>query len=112
MYQSTVLEGTPKEEKNDVEGKLVRNYYTEYFWMPAVSKTEEPLVADLSHFFSISLEDLYDKIEDQTVGRKVSLSQEGYFVFLLKMAWFMLRPATPDTARKDLKPWNYEWFIR
>ena len=108
MYQSTVLEGTPKEEKSDVEGKLVRNYYTEYFWMPAVSKTEESLVADLSHFFSISLEDLYDKIEDQTVGRKVSLSQEGYFVFLLKMAWFMLRPATPDTARKDLKPWNYE----
>lgn len=108
MNQDDVLEGSPTDRKDDIKGKLERNQYTEYFWMPAPGTDEDALIADFSHFFSVSLKDLYSKIENGTVKRKISLSQEGYFLFLIKMAWFMLRPAAPDTARKDLEPWNFE----
>lgn len=106
LFQSDLLDGIPPAKKNDAKGKLERNYYTEYFWMPDPFGRKKPFVADLSHFFSVSLDDLYSKIEDGTVKKTVSLSQEGYFVFLTKMAWFMLRPAAPDTARKELMPWR------
>jgi len=114
IFQSELLTGFDAKKQADVRGKLERNYYTEYFWMPAAGKTlsknqcNEPLVADLSHFFSISLTDLYSEMAAKTVTKQISLSQEGYFLFLIKMAWFMLRPATPDTLRKDLQPWAPE----
>jgi hypothetical protein len=107
LRRSDILEGYTREKQKDIIGKLERNFYTEYFWMPSPSKAEEPLIADLSHFFSVNLDELYASIQIGTVTRRVSLSREGYFLFMIKLAWFMLRPATPETARNDLDPWKF-----
>jgi hypothetical protein len=106
--QLELLNETPADRKADVRGKLERNYFSEYFWMPSPRKKEEPLIVDLSHFFSVSLRDIYLQVERGTIKRKLSLSQESYFLLLIKLAWFMLRPAAPDTQRNDLQPWVAE----
>ncbi len=51
-----------KEKIKGVMGNLKANHYTEYFWMPKPSYSQENLIADLSHIFSVSLEDLYENV--------------------------------------------------
>jgi len=95
----------PKEVAN-LRGNLRANKYTEYFWMPAPKKGEQPIVADVGHIYSVGLEDLYEKVTDGSVKRKYSLSEDAYFLLLIKLAWFFLRPPAPDTARRGLKKWS------
>ena len=95
----------PKEQVANLRGNLKANRYTEYFWMPAPKKGDQPIVADVGHIYSVGLEDLYENVADGTVKRKYSLSEDGYFLLLIKLAWFFLRPAATDTARRGLKKW-------
>ena len=76
LKQSELLEGYEKEKQADARGKLERNYYTEFFWMPSPSKADEPLVADLSHFYSVALPDLHSK----TTYHKSNLNPYGQFL--------------------------------
>ena len=96
----------PKEQAAGLRGNLKANRYTEFFWMPPPKKGEQPLVADIGHMYSVTLEDLYGKVEDGTIDKKYSLSEDAYFLLLIKLAWFFLRPPAPDTARKTLKKWS------
>ena len=47
-----------------------------------------------------------EKVSEEKIEKKYSLSEDGYFLLLIKLAWFFLRPAAPDTARKALKKWS------
>lgn len=106
LNQSDLLQDFDEKKRADVKGKLERNFYTEYFWMPAPSKDADPLVADLSHFFSVALEDFHAALNENKITKIISLSREGFQLLLIKVAWFMLRPAAPDTERKNLQPWT------
>jgi len=62
--------------------------------------------ADLSHIFSVSLTDLYEEIKASRVKKIISLSQDAYFLLLIKLAWLFLRPSAPDSIRNELIPWD------
>lgn len=93
-------EGTEK-FKNFL-GNLKANYFTEFFWMPPITKGGQPLIADLSNVFSIALEDLHNLVKAKKVNKVVSLSQDAYFIYLIKTSWFFLRPSPTDTLRNKL----------
>ena len=103
--EAILLEDYEGPRRKDAKQNLERNHYTEYFWMPPIAEESGALIADLSHFYSINLDDLHDHLAKGSVKRKVSLSKEGYYLFLMKMAWFMFRPETADGQRKDLESW-------
>lgn len=70
--------------------------------MPKIEADGEALIADLSHIYSIDLEFLHGLTDAQKVSRYVSLSKDAYFLLLIKMAWFFLRPSV-DTERDSLE---------
>ncbi len=102
IIEQDLKEGT--EKLSNFTGNLRANYFTEYLWMPPVSKGGQPLVADLSNVFSIALEDVHELVAKGAINKVASLSQDAYFVFLIKTAWFFLRPSPADTLRDKLSP--------
>lgn len=98
----------PAEKWSSVEGNLKANYYSEYFWMPACSAGSQNMIADLSHIFSVALDDIHGGLSEKSVVRVISLSEDAYFLLLIKLAWFFLRPAAPDTARSKLEKWEFK----
>jgi len=106
ILEDHLLHDLPSAKRSSITGNLKANYYSEYFWMPSPSSESENLVVDLSHVFSVTLTDLYHQLSMGSIKRKVSLSEDAYFLLLVKLAWFFLRPASSDTKRSGMTPWQ------
>lgn len=59
------------------------------------------LVFDLARSHSVSRAFLQQKIETGEAHKHVSLSQLGYYFFLMKMTVFYLRPESGDVSRDE-----------
>jgi len=106
IAEKQLLNDSPAEKRDSIAGNLKANRYSEYFWMPDPFSKSENLVVDLSHVFSVTLTDLYDQLSINSIKRKLSLSEDAYFLLLVKLAWFFLRPPAPDSQRSGLNPWK------
>jgi len=98
------LDVVPKDKATEFRGNLKANNFTEYFWMPPL-KDKKARVADIGHFYSADLNWLNQKIASGEIKRVASLSEDGYFLLLIKLAWFMLRPVS-DTQRPSLEKYQ------
>ncbi|MEE9452010.1 MAG: hypothetical protein V3V61_04545 [Gammaproteobacteria bacterium] len=104
ITEEQLLNDSPAKKRDSIAGNLKANRYSEYFWMPGPFSESGNLVVDLSHVFSVTLTDLYDQLSAHSIKRKLSLSEDAYFLLLVKLAWFFLRPSAPDTQRSGLTP--------
>jgi len=94
------LQANPMAEKTltSFHQSLRENIVSRYFYLPASGRLPESF-ADFSRPTAIELPVLYERLAATALTDHLSLSLKGHLLLLMKLAYHVARPETPDVTR-------------
>ena len=92
----------PFKDKTNYEHDLKENVITSKFYISAPPGHNRDYVVDLSLICSIDTQFLQNGVQQGTIKKVASLSENGYYYFLAKLTLHLMRSESDEVKREDL----------